>query len=171
MSWAHTSDDDRSYEPLLRNRLRHDQLCAVPRRVRLHDRLRRRPRPAQCRPRDRVRQVFAVWRSRPQADTGFKTTLFYRVVRHPLNLGFIVAFWAAPTMTAGHLLFAAMTTAWILLSDWAGGARPSGRAGCALRRVSRDGADAGARAAQVELWLRGRRGRPCSTAAWHRAGR
>ena len=63
-----------------------------------------------------MRKVFAVWRSRPQADTGFKTTLFYRVVRHPLNLGFIVAFWAAPTMTAGHLLFAAMTTAWILLA-------------------------------------------------------
>jgi protein-S-isoprenylcysteine O-methyltransferase Ste14 len=63
-----------------------------------------------------LRQVFAVWRARPQAETGFRTTLFYRVVRHPLNLGFIVAFWAAPTMTAGHLLFAAMTTAWILVA-------------------------------------------------------
>jgi methanethiol S-methyltransferase len=63
-----------------------------------------------------LRQVFAVWRSGPQAETGFRTTLFYRVVRHPLNLGFIVAFWAAPTMTAGHLLFAAMTTGWILVA-------------------------------------------------------
>ena len=63
-----------------------------------------------------LRQVFAVWRSRPQAQTGFRTTLFYRVVRHPLNLGFIVAFWAAPTMTAGHLLFAGVTTAWILVA-------------------------------------------------------
>ena len=63
-----------------------------------------------------LRQVFAVWRSRPQAETGFRTTLFYRVVRHPLNLGFIVAFWAAPTMTAGHVLFAAVTTAWILVA-------------------------------------------------------
>jgi protein-S-isoprenylcysteine O-methyltransferase Ste14 len=63
-----------------------------------------------------LRQVFAVWRSRPQAETGFRTTLFYRVVRHPLNLGFIVAFWAAPTMTAGHLLFAAVTTGWILVA-------------------------------------------------------
>jgi len=63
-----------------------------------------------------LRQVFAVWRVRPQAETGFRTTLFYRVVRHPLNLGFLVAFWAAPTMTAGRLLFAGMTTAWILLA-------------------------------------------------------
>jgi protein-S-isoprenylcysteine O-methyltransferase Ste14 len=63
-----------------------------------------------------LRQVFAVWRSRPQAETGFRTTLFYRVIRHPLNLGFLVAFWAAPTMTVGHLLFAVMTTAWILVA-------------------------------------------------------
>ena len=62
-----------------------------------------------------LRQVFAVWRSRPQAETGFRTTLFYRVVRHPLNLGFIVAFWAAPIMTIGHLLFAAVTTAYIFV--------------------------------------------------------
>jgi len=63
-----------------------------------------------------LRQVFAVWRSQLQAETGFRTTLFYRVVRHPLNLGFIVAFWAAPTMTVGHLLFAAITTGWILVA-------------------------------------------------------
>lgn len=63
-----------------------------------------------------LRQAFNGWRARPQDETGFRTTLFYRVVRHPLNLGFLVAFWAAPTMTVGHLLFAAVTTGWILLA-------------------------------------------------------
>jgi methanethiol S-methyltransferase len=63
-----------------------------------------------------LRQVFAAWRVQPQAETGFRATLFYRVVRHPLMLGFIVAFWSAPTMTAGHLLFAAGTTAYILIA-------------------------------------------------------
>jgi protein-S-isoprenylcysteine O-methyltransferase Ste14 len=62
-----------------------------------------------------VQQVIAHMGSRAVAEPRFKTPSLYKVVRHPIYLGFIIAFWAAPVMTAGHLLFAAVTTAYIFV--------------------------------------------------------
>ncbi|SBS70320.1 putative conserved integral membrane protein [uncultured Mycobacterium sp.] len=63
-----------------------------------------------------LRQVFAAWRGAPGTKPDFRANLLYRLVRHPLMLGFLVAFWATPTMSAGHLLFAIGTTGYILIA-------------------------------------------------------
>ncbi|OBG36507.1 methanethiol S-methyltransferase [Mycobacterium sp. E3198] len=63
-----------------------------------------------------LRQVYLAWRGKPYTHIGFHARFFYRLVRHPLMLGFLIAFWATPTMTAGHLLFSIAMTAYILIA-------------------------------------------------------
>ena len=63
-----------------------------------------------------LKQVWEFRRNRNVPEARFVTPLFYQVVRHPLYLGFIIAFWATPTMTIGHLLFATVTTTYILFA-------------------------------------------------------
>ena len=63
-----------------------------------------------------LRQVYLAWRGKPYTHIGFHVRWLYRLVRHPLMLGFLIAFWAAPTMTAGHLLFSIAMTGYILIA-------------------------------------------------------
>jgi methanethiol S-methyltransferase len=63
-----------------------------------------------------LRQVTLYFQRRKYTPVSFVTRGFYKIVRHPIMLGFIIAFWATPTMSYGHLLFAVATTAYILIA-------------------------------------------------------
>ena len=63
-----------------------------------------------------LRQVWLYFRGRPYTEIPFRTPMLYKLVRHPLYVGWFFAFWCAPTMTAAHLLFAILTTTYILIA-------------------------------------------------------
>jgi protein-S-isoprenylcysteine O-methyltransferase Ste14 len=63
-----------------------------------------------------LRQVYLYLKGLPYTNLVFKKRLFYKFVRHPLLLGFMIAFWATPKMTLGHLVFALATTAYMLIA-------------------------------------------------------
>jgi protein-S-isoprenylcysteine O-methyltransferase Ste14 len=63
-----------------------------------------------------LRQVYLYFLGRKYTHLEFRTPFFYRYVRHPLYVGWLLTFWSAPVMTVAHLFFAVMTTAYILVA-------------------------------------------------------
>lgn len=63
-----------------------------------------------------LRQIYLYMKGREYTHLGFRTPFLYKLVRHPIMLGFIIAFWATPDMTLSHLIFASVTTAYILIA-------------------------------------------------------
>ena len=63
-----------------------------------------------------LKQVYLYQVGKAYTSSGFKTPGLYKIVRHPIMLGFIIGFWATPKMTVGHLVFALVTTVYILVA-------------------------------------------------------
>ena len=63
-----------------------------------------------------LRQVLLHLRGEPHAEKGFVTPSLYRLIRHPLYLGWLIAFWVTPHMTQGHLLFSILNTVYIFVA-------------------------------------------------------
>ncbi|NJB72424.1 protein-S-isoprenylcysteine O-methyltransferase Ste14 [Saonia flava] len=61
-------------------------------------------------------QIFDNLKNKKTPNPKFQTNYLYKLVRHPLMLGFLIAFWATPTMTVGHLLFTLVTTIYIFVA-------------------------------------------------------
>jgi len=63
-----------------------------------------------------LRQSWLYFRARPYSEIAFRTPGLYRLVRHPIYVGWLLIFWCTPTMSAAHLLFAVLTTVYILIA-------------------------------------------------------
>jgi protein-S-isoprenylcysteine O-methyltransferase Ste14 len=62
-----------------------------------------------------LRQIWSDWKDKPMPNQAFRQPLFYKLVRHPIYTGFLIAFWASPDMTAGHLVFSTAMTVYIFI--------------------------------------------------------
>jgi protein-S-isoprenylcysteine O-methyltransferase Ste14 len=63
-----------------------------------------------------LKQTFDNFKNKQTKTQKFKTNYLYKMIRHPMMLGFLIAFWATPEMSAGHLLFALITTLYIFIA-------------------------------------------------------